>query len=309
MLPKITVITVTFNVKQTVARAIESVASQKYPDIEYILIDGNSSDGTQAIITRYLSKISNFISEPDTGIYNAMNKGIKLATGEFIYFLGADDYLLDDGVMTDVAEFLVKHPNCKFLYGNIEVRSSGKINHIHKPAPPELALDSLITGCLPHQASFAHKSLFDDPDIGLFSEQYRTASDYEWFIKMATKLSTQANNIAYIDRVIASYNADGSSGDLHKMSSILTEVFAVQNRSPIYQTDYWLKRRLEKYQQILIDPQGQWGLSRTDGRLVTVDQSEHKIFKSLKSVLEAVKSKIVGTMRKVKRKIKSVFVD
>lgn len=311
MFPKITVITVSFNARETITRTIESVVSQKYPDMEYIIIDGNSSDGTQAIVTQYLSKISKFISEPDTGIYNAMNKGIKLASGEFIYFLGADDYLGDDEVMTDVAEFLVKHPSCKFLYGNIEVRSSGKINHIYKPVSPKLILDDLITGCLPHQASFAHKSLFDDPEIGLFNEQYRTASDYEWFIKMATKLSEQLDTIMYMDRVIASYNADGSSGNLGKMSRILTEVFAVQNRAPIYQTDYWLKRRIEKYQQILIEPQGQWGLYRQYSTPVISIQSVHKIFtpKSLKMILETAKCKIVGIIGKIKKKVESVFVE
>jgi len=127
---------------------------------------------------------------------------------------------------------------------------------------PEHILDELIVGCLPHQATFAHISLFTNPHIGLFNEQYKTGSDYEWFIKVATEFRNQPGKIAYLDRTVASYNVDGSSGNLKDMEKILTEVFAIQNKADIFQSEYWLKRRIEKYQAILAKPQGHWGLER-----------------------------------------------
>jgi len=100
---KISVITVVFNAEQTIGDALKSVAAQSHPDVEHIVIDGASTDNTLAVIKQHAGNIAQFVSEPDTGIYDAMNKGIKLATGDVIGLLNADDVYQDDSVLTQVA--------------------------------------------------------------------------------------------------------------------------------------------------------------------------------------------------------------
>lgn len=96
---KISIITVSYNAAKTIEQTIQSVVNQTYDNIEYIIIDGGSTDGTVDIIKKYEDKIAYWVSEPDKGIYDAMNKGILKASGEYIYFLGADDWLYNESVM------------------------------------------------------------------------------------------------------------------------------------------------------------------------------------------------------------------
>lgn len=256
---KISIITVCYNSGDWIKQSIESVINQDYQNIEYIIVDGDSQDQTKEIIASYGDRITKFISEPDHGIYNAMNKGIKLASGDYIYFLGSDDYLIDNQVISDGVNFINQNSEFEFIYGNIEVRSSTQVSYVHKPSKPEYALEELICGCLPHQASFAHSSLFKEEKIGLFSEYYKSASDYEWFVKLASFISEKGKQLGYFDRVIASYNAEGTSSNIE---NALTEMFEIQNNTPIYQKENWLKCRINKYQQILINPNGYWELNR-----------------------------------------------
>lgn len=256
---KISIITVCHNASNWIKQSIESVIHQDYKNIEYIIIDGDSQDNTREIVERYSDAITKFISEPDHGIYNAMNKGIKIASGDYLYFLGSDDYLIDNSVISDVVDFIAKNPEHDFFYGNIEVRPSSQAPYIHKPPKPEFVLEELVCGCLPHQASFAHFSLFDKLKVGLFNEHYNSASDYEWFVKLASFVFEEGKQFSYFDRTIASYNGEGTSSNI---KSALTEMFEIQNNSPIYQRENWVKCRINKYQQILINPNGHWDLNR-----------------------------------------------
>ena len=257
---KISIITVCYNSANWIKQSIESVINQDYGNIEYIIIDGNSQDDTKKIIGNYSDRITKFVSEPDHGIYNAMNKGIKIASGDYIYFLGSDDYLIDNQVISNVVDFINGNPEYEFIYGNIEVRSSKVPSYIHKPSSPEYVLEELICGCLPHQASIAHSSLFGDQKIGLFSESYKSASDYEWFVKLAEFTAKTERKLGYYDRIFASYNAEGTSSNIE---NALAEMFEIQNNTPIYQEDSWLQFRIDRYQKILINPNGHWGINRT----------------------------------------------
>ena len=116
---KISIITVSYNAAATIERTILSVIRQTYPHMEYIVIDGGSTDGTVDIIRKYEDQIAYWVSEPDQGIYDAMNKGIRRATGDYIYFLGADDWLRDDQVMQEVSEFIRLHPGYGLYMGNV----------------------------------------------------------------------------------------------------------------------------------------------------------------------------------------------
>lgn len=244
---KVSIVTVCKNADKHIEKAIQSVISQRYPDIEYIIVDGQSSDRTVEIIRQYADRIDKVVSEPDDGIYQAMNKGIQLATGDFISFLNSDDYLVDDGVIADVVDFIAQHSPCDFVYGDMEMRSPHGKAAVHKPKPPEDLLSALIYLDGPqHPASFFRRELFSA--LGLFKESYKIAADYEWFLRLAQD-GTRA--IHYFPRVITSFSTGGLSNSQQRTA--LTEVFDSQNHLPIYNTPEWLNTRLERFQDIIID--------------------------------------------------------
>ena len=292
---KISIVTVCRNAEQSIELALKSVVNQTYQDIEYIVVDGASTDGTKDIIAQYGDRVTKLISEPDNGVYEAMNKGIKLASGQFIYFLNADDYLADETLVQDVVSFLLTHPDCDFLYGDLLFqidKPNGCFTQLITFPNPEGIPEYLICDCLLHQASFAKADLFTK--LGHFNETYRIGSDYEWFLKL---IGDDTIKLCYYPRTIAAYNAGGMSSDMEKT---LPEMFEIQNHAPVYQSDDWLKKRLIKYQDILVKPQGRFGLNRVppvaslDSQLVErVHQLERQV-KRLKARESGLKNQLAG---------------
>jgi glycosyltransferase involved in cell wall biosynthesis len=187
--------------------------------------------------------VTRFVSEPDQGIYDAMNKGLALARGDFVYFLGADDCLIDEGVLADVAASLERAP-CDFLYGGIEVHFvDGRVAPF-VPPPPADALSFMVRGCLPHQASFAGRRVFEI--AGKFDTRYRIAGDYDWFLRVLTQ---DGLVVRRIERNIASYQMGGASSRLRQSQA---EVYAIQNALPLYRRTDWLKRRVRLFQRELV---------------------------------------------------------
>jgi glycosyltransferase involved in cell wall biosynthesis len=244
---KVSVITVCKNSEKTIERAIQSLVTQTYPHIEYIVIDGDSTDGTKLIVERYGDRITHFISEPDNGIYSAMNKGIQLATGDLLYFLNSDDYLFDANVIQDMIQFLANHPEYDFIYGDHEARFNFGKSSIHKPAPPNQILKEMVClgECFIQPASFFKANLFQK--LGLFSESYKIAGDYEWFARL---LQDNALHLGYYPRTIVSYAHGGASSQIRPL---FEEVFAIQNQVPLYQEPDWLNQRLVELQKSFID--------------------------------------------------------
>jgi hypothetical protein len=230
------VITVAKNAAATLEKCIASVEAQRHASLEYILIDGASTDDTAAIVARHKARVDQFISEPDNGIYDAMNKGLKHARGRFIYFLGADDYLLDENTLADVAAFIERLPPSDLVYGGIEVRFPDGHAEIFMPPPEEEALPFLVSGCLPHQASFASRRAFDL--AGAFDDRYRIAGDYDWFLRVVTHPQLVTRRI---ERIIAAYRIDGVSSRLDRSQP---EAFAIQNAVPLFQQPDWLQKRI-----------------------------------------------------------------
>jgi len=292
---KISIVTVCRNAEKSIEQTIKSVVSQTYQDIEYIIVDGDSTDRTKGIISSYGDRITKLISEPDNGVYEAMNKGIMLASGQFIYFLNSDDYFADENLIQDVVDFLLAHPDCDFLYGDLLFqveRPNGCFTQLITFPNPEGIPEYLICDCLLHQASFANTNLFKK--LGKFNESYRIGSDYEWFLKL---IGDDTVKLYYYPRTIAAYNAGGMSSDMEKT---LPEMFEIQNNAPVYQTEAWVKKRLSKYQDILIKPQGRFGLNRIppmpspDAQLVEqVHQLEVQV-KRLKTKESRLKQKLAG---------------
>lgn len=243
---KISVITVCKNAEKYIEQCVRSVIEQTYSDIEYIIVDGDSQDRTKEIIRKYADYISRFISEPDGGLYQAMNKGIRYSSGDFICFINADDYFIDAAAIQDAADFLSYNPSCDFLYGDLELRYSPEKKVLVQSVPPDKVAEELICGCIPHQASFARADLFFSK-IGFFNEGYRISSDYEWFLRL---IQNETVKLCHFSRTITSYYAAGLSSQV-RLS--VPESYRIQNQFPLYQEHYWLKRRIEKYQEFVIN--------------------------------------------------------
>ncbi|QEC77939.1 glycosyltransferase family 2 protein [Mucilaginibacter ginsenosidivorax] len=186
---KISVITVVYNAQDTIARCIESVISQKYPDIEYIVIDGGSTDNTLQIINRHRSSINIFVSEPDKGIYDAMNKGIKLATGQIIGTLNADDRLADADVLSAISQ-VFKESSTEIVYGNLTyVHPDGKIKRNWNSK--QCGANSFNWGFMPpHPTFYCQRELFEK--FGFYSLEYGSAADYELMVRFMHQHKTES---------------------------------------------------------------------------------------------------------------------
>lgn len=198
------IITVCLNAQDTIERAISSVRNQIYPNIEYIVIDGGSKDKTVKIIERNSNWVSCFISEPDNGIYPAMNKGIRHSNGDILFFLNADDYFADSKVLTDVAAVFSENPALELVYGNqsYEHRDHRSL----KKQSFRITRKQLARMTIQHQTIFTKKCLLDQ--TGGFSEEFQIVSDYEWILKVFLILECQ---YFYVDRTISVMSTSGLS--------------------------------------------------------------------------------------------------
>ena len=205
---KISIITPTYNSEKTISRTIESIISQNYPDLEYIIVDGASSDKTKNIVLDYKNKINiKFVSEPDNGIYDAMNKGIKLATGEIIGILNSDDLFDNNNILLKVSK-VFNDSSIDAVYGDIEYFS----NDINKATrywkAGEYKESKLNNGwIIPHPSLFIRKSIYDK--FGLFNTNLKIAADYELILRL---LKIHKINIKYIPEVFVKMYNNGISG-------------------------------------------------------------------------------------------------
>lgn len=220
--PKISIVTVVFNGAITLESTILSVINQGFKNIEYVIIDGGSTDGTIDIINKYQDKISFWVSEPDKGIYDAMNKGIKHSKGEYIYFLGCDDILIDEFVLEKVSEFLIN--KYKVYYGNVIFKKrnllyDGKFNSF-----------KIVTRNISHQCIFYPKDVFFDFQYNI---KYKIYADYDLNLKL---FNHRKFSFDYIPVTIALFNDEGVSG-----LNVLDSNFEKDRMSIIKQNfPYWI---------------------------------------------------------------------
>ena len=179
---KISLVTVSYNSAATIKDTIESIRSQDYKDIEYIVVDGNSSDGTLDIIKSYAPKIDKWISEPDQGIYDAMNKAIKMATGEVVGILNSDDFYSANNVVSQVAAAL-GDPNVDAVFGDLVFVDPGNLKKVvRKYSSAKWYPEKFARGFMPaHPTFFVRRKYYEQ--IGLFKTDYRIAADYELLIR------------------------------------------------------------------------------------------------------------------------------
>jgi glycosyltransferase involved in cell wall biosynthesis len=202
---KISLITVTYNAGGTIERCIQSVISQNYKNVEYIIIDGASADNTIQIINRYQNHIHHFVSEPDEGIYDAINKGINFATGDVVGMLNADDVFTDDSVLGNVAA-VFKDGRVPILYGDLDyVDGAGKI--FRKWRSGRYSHGKYNWGWMPpHPTFYCRRELFNE--IGFYSLGYGTAGDYELLSRFMHK---HRFNAFYLKKVMINMKIGGAS--------------------------------------------------------------------------------------------------
>ena len=204
---KISIITVVWNNKETIKDAINSVLNQTYTNIEYIIIDGASTDGTVEVIKSYEDKISKFISEPDKGIYDAMNKGIKLATGDIVGILNSDDFYNSDNIIEKIVnEFKTK--NIDTVYGDlvyVDAKDTNKIIRYWKSKPFKEVL--FQKGWHPaHPSFFVKKEIYDK--YGVFNLNFKIAADYEIMLRFLEKYKISSS---YISEIFVKMRVSGES--------------------------------------------------------------------------------------------------
>ena len=179
----ITIIIAVFNGAKTLQQCIDSVAQQSYPNKQLIIIDGGSTDGTVELLQANDQSISYWVSEPDAGIYNAWNKGLKQANGEWICFLGADDYFWDDQVLASMSKFLVKLPvNIRVAYSQIMLLSeNGQELYLSGEPWQKVKQRFKELMSIPHPGTMHRRDLFEQH--GYFDESFRIAGDYELLLR------------------------------------------------------------------------------------------------------------------------------
>jgi glycosyltransferase involved in cell wall biosynthesis len=204
---KVSIITVSFNSAKTIADTIDSVLSQDYPEIEYIIVDGDSTDGTVDIIRQNENRISRWISEKDQGMYDAMNKGIAMATGDVIGILNSDDVYMNTHVITDLMH-LMKTQNTEVVFADlILVDSSNQNKVIRYYDSGRFHPNKFKFGWMPaHPTVFVKRELYQK--VGKFSTTYQIAADYEMLIRM---LAIEKASYAYFPKPVVRMRAGGAS--------------------------------------------------------------------------------------------------
>jgi glycosyltransferase involved in cell wall biosynthesis len=179
---RISIITVVYNNVKTIEACINSVLGQDYDDIECIVIDGGSTDGTVEVIKSYGSRISKFISEKDNGLYDAMNKGIKLATGDMVGTLNSDDFFYDNSVVSNIAKAFITDDVDAVIGDIVFIKDSDENKILRKYSSAKWQPGRFAWGYMPaHPSFFAKTSLFNE--IGFYRTDYKIASDYELLIR------------------------------------------------------------------------------------------------------------------------------
>lgn len=208
---KISIITAAYNSGMTLCDTIESVLRQSYPNIEYIIVDGASKDDTMDIVHRYEPKFGSrlkVVSEPDKGIYDAMNKGIRMATGEIVGILNSDDFFTSDEVVQNIAAAFESEKDIEAVYGDIHFVKDDNLAKCTRYFSSRYFRPWLLRfGFMPaHPSFYCRKTVLEK--YGLYDLQYRTSSDFEMMVRLFAKHHIRAK---YLDMDFVTMRAGGES--------------------------------------------------------------------------------------------------
>jgi glycosyltransferase len=216
---KISVITATFNSSNTIRDALDSVAHQSYLDVEHLIIDGNSNDGTQDIVRDHLNPKICLRSEADDGIYDALNKGILYSTGDVVGFLHADDLFENNDILRKIAE-VFSNPEVDAIYGDLVYVRQGDVNKVVRYwRAGNYSEDSFRWGwMLPHPTFYVRRHLYEK--FGIFNTKYVISADYDSILRLLIKGKI---NVTYIPEVLIRMRLGGISN--RSLRSILRKSF------------------------------------------------------------------------------------
>jgi len=223
---------VCYNSDKTIHGTITSVLSQTYPNIEYIIIDGASNDATLSIINRFGNKISKLVSEKDKGIYDAMNKGIQMATGEIVGILNSDDFYENDEVIATVVRSLASNRTSDIVFGNIVFVNPDQLGQVvrYYDAKHFKAWKLRFGWMPPHPATFIRKKVYDA--LGYYSLNYKISADYEMFVRL---LLINQCKFTYIDEVLVRMRSGGvSTSGLRSNILLNTEIVKACRSNGVY---------------------------------------------------------------------------
>jgi len=209
----LSIITINFNNKDGLNRTLDSVFSQTFPSFEYIVIDGGSTDGSTALLQQHSQKFSHWVSEPDRGIYHAMNKGMAAAKGEYLLFLNSGDWLSD---AHSLGNFFAEPANADIISADINVVDGEK--SFIKRYPEKIRFSYLVTDSLPHPATLIRRKLFDK--VGPYDESLKIASDWKFFILALCKYNASYEHKLF---VATNYDYTGISSKPNNQSFLLAE--------------------------------------------------------------------------------------
>ena len=251
---KVSIITVVYNNNKTIKDAIESVLNQTYNNIEYIIIDGASTDGTVEIVKSYGDKITKFVSEPDKGLYDAMNKGIALATGDVIGILNSDDFYIDEFVIEKVVKIFEEKEVDSLFADLVYVKPDNVKKTVRHYDSSQFHPEKFAYGWMPaHPTFFVKRSVYEK--YGLFKTDYKIAADYELLVRFLYK---HRLTYFYLKEVIIKMRMGGASTSGFKSNLILnqeiiracrengikTNMFKVLSKYPQKLLGLWRKRNV-----------------------------------------------------------------
>lgn len=230
MSDKISIITVNYNNKAGLQKTIDSVTAQIFKDIEFIIIDGNSTDGSKELLLEHQDHFTYWVSEPDHGIYHAMNKGISIAKGDYLLFLNSGDCLADEQVLNKLAPQI--NGTYDIYYGDIIFERTK--NRRKVIFPEKLSFNFFVTDNLSHQATFIKRTLFDK--FFYYNEHFRIASDWEFMIYAICKRNA---SYQHLNLLVTIYDGTGLSSDAANYKTLYEERSISMNKYfPLFVTDY-----------------------------------------------------------------------
>jgi glycosyltransferase involved in cell wall biosynthesis len=240
LVKKLSIITINLNNDKGLEKTILSVINQTFKNFEFIVIDGKSNDRSLDIIHQYADQITFWVSEPDNGIYNAMNKGIFNAVGEYCLFLNSGDCLYSNDILNRVF-FIDSHED--IIYGDVFQEKGGRITG-KRYFPDHLTFRHFFIDTLPHQGSFIKRILFDT--IGLYSEEFKIISDWEFFLIALIKNSCTYKKYPGFISIV---NIEGISPQNIELDDKEREM-VLEKHFPRFIKDYEMLLFYEKYYQI-----------------------------------------------------------
>ena len=205
---KVSIITITYNSAATVEDTLQSVVNQNYPNIEYLIIDGKSKDNTLQIVDKYKDKITKVVSEKDKGLYDALNKGIGLATGDIVGMLHSDDLYASEHVISDIVKTFENHPGAEGVYADLVFVDRNDINKVTRTwESGDYEEGDFLNGWMPpHPTFFVRKECYER--FGDFNTTLRLSADYELMLRMIHKNKIK---LAYLPKVVVKMRMGGAS--------------------------------------------------------------------------------------------------